>query len=147
MKDSNWDLDYRDGILGEKKIADLLSMDTVEVKTDRRWKYTGNLYIETECYYKTTDTWEKSGISVSKATHWAFVLEDSVLIVPTYRLREAIHDNPRPITCNIPPNPSRGTLITAGTLIEHIRAAKEKEIAAHDSYESWSDPAEWENPI
>jgi len=147
MKDSNWDLDYRDGILGEKKIADLLSMDTVEVKTDRRWKYTGNLYIETECYYKTTDTWEKSGINVSKATHWAFVLEDSVLIVPTYRLREAIHDNPRPITCNIPPNPSRGTLITAGTLIEHIRAAKEKEIAAHDSYESWSDPAEWENPI
>jgi hypothetical protein len=147
MKDSNWDLDYRDGILGEKKIADLLSMDTIEVKTDRRWKYTGNLYIETECYYKTTDTWEKSGIMVSKATHWAFVLEDSVLIVPTYRLREAIYDNPRPITCNIPPNPSRGTLITAGTLIEHIRAAKEKEIAAHDSYESWSDPAEWENPI
>ena len=147
MKDSNWDLDYRDGILGEKKIADLLSMDTIEVKTDRRWKYTGNLYIETECYYQKTDTWEKSGISVSKATHWAFVLEDSVLIVPTYRLREAIHDNPRPITCNIPPNPSRGTLITAGTLIEHIRAAKEKEIAAHDSYESWSDPAEWENPI
>jgi hypothetical protein len=147
MKDSNWDLDYRDGILGEKKIADLLSIDTIEVKTDRRWKYTGNLYIETECYYKTTDTWEKSGIMVSKATHWAFVLEDSVLIVPTYRLREAIYDNPRPITCNIPPNPSRGTLITAGTLIEHIRAAKEKEIAAHDSYESWSDPAEWENPI
>lgn len=147
MKDSNWDLDYRDGILGEKKIADLLSMDTVEVKTDRRWKYTGNLYIETECYYKTTDTWEKSGIMVSKATHWAFVLEDSVLIVPTYRLREAIYDNPRPITCNIPPNPSRGTLITAGALIEHIRAAKEKEIAAHDSYEAWSDPAEWENPI
>ena len=147
MKDSNWDLDYRDGMLGEKKIADLLSMDTVEVKTDRRWKYTGNLYIETECYYKTTDTWEKSGIMVSKATHWAFVLEDSVLIVPTYRLREAIYDNPRPITCNIPPNPSRGTLITAGALIEHIRAAKEKEIAAHDSYEAWSDPAEWENPI
>jgi hypothetical protein len=147
MKDSNWDLDYRDGILGERKIADLLSMDTIEVKTDRRWKYTGNLYIETECYYQKTDTWEKSGISISKATHWAFVLEDSVLIVPTFRLREAIHDHPRPITCNIPPNPSRGTLITAGTLIEHIRTAKEKEIAAHDSYEAWSDPAEWENPI
>ena len=137
MKDSNWDLDYRDGMLGEKKIADLLSMDTVEVKTDRRWKYTGNLYIETECYYKTTDTWEKSGIMVSKATHWAFVLEDSVLIVPTYRLREAIYDNPRPITCNIPPNPSRGTLITVGTLIEHIRTAKEKESAAHDAFEGF----------
>jgi hypothetical protein len=137
MKDSNWDLDYRDGILGEKKIADLLSLDTVEVKTDRRWHQTGNLFIETECYYQTTDTWEKSGISVSKATHWAFVLEDSVLIIPTFRLREALHDNPRPITCNIPPNPSRGTLITVGTLIEHIRTAKEKEIAAHDAFEGF----------
>jgi len=137
MKDSNWDLDYRDGILGEKKIADLLSMDTVEVKTDRRWKDTGNLFIETECYYQTTDTWEKSGISVSKATHWAFVLEDSVLIVPTFRLREAIHEHHRPITCNRPPNPSRGTLITVGTLIEHIRTAKEKESAAHDAFEGF----------
>ena len=137
MKDSNWDLDYRDGILGEKRIADLLSMDTIEVKTDRRWQDTGNLYIETECYYQTTDTWEKSGISVSKATHWAFVLEDSVLIVPTFRLREAIHDNHRPITCYIPPNPSRGTLITAGTLIEHIRLAKAREAAAHDAFEGF----------
>lgn len=137
MKDSNWDLDYRDGILGEKRIADLLSLDTVEVKTDRRWKDTGNLFIETECYYQTTDTWEKSGISVSKATHWAFVLEDSVLIVPTFRLREAIHEHRRPITCNIPPNPSRGALITVGTLIEHIRTAKEKETAAHDAFEGF----------
>jgi hypothetical protein len=137
MKDSNWDLDYRDGMLGEKRVADLLSMDTVEVKTDRRWKDTGNLYIETECYYKETNTWEKSGINASKATHWAFVLEDSVLIVPTFRLREAIHDYPRPITCNIPPNPSRGTLITVGTLIEYIRTAKEKEIAAHDAFEGF----------
>jgi hypothetical protein len=137
MKDSNWDLDYRDGILGEKRIADLLSMDTIEVKTDRRWKDTGNLFIETECYYQTTDTWEKSGISVSKATHWAFVLEDSVLIVPTFRLREAIHDNHRPITCDILPNPSRGALITAGTLIEHIRLAKAREAAAHDAFEGF----------
>ncbi len=35
MKNSNWDLDLRDGELGESKLADLLRMDTVEVKTDK----------------------------------------------------------------------------------------------------------------
>ena len=137
MKDSNWDIDLRAGEAGESKIADLLSLDTAEVKTDRRWKDTGNLYIETECYYKNSQAWEPSGLQVSKATHWAFVLEDSVLIVPTFRLREAIHEHHRPITCNIPPNPSRGALITVGTLIEHIRTAKEKETAAHDAFEGF----------
>ena len=34
MKDSNWDVDYRDGLIGESKIIELLSLDTVEVKTE-----------------------------------------------------------------------------------------------------------------
>ena len=65
MKNSNWDLDLRAGEAGEMKLADLLSMDTIEVKTDRRWHETGNLYIETECFQQSTQTWEDSGISVS----------------------------------------------------------------------------------
>jgi hypothetical protein len=131
MKDSNWDLDLRAGLSGESKVADLLSLDTVEVKTDRRWYETGNIYIETECWYKASQTWEPSGIRVSKATHWAYVLEDSVIIVPTYRLREALWETAKPITCNIPPNPSRGYLITPGALLEYIRSAHNVEIAAH----------------
>lgn len=146
MKDSNWDLDLRAGELGESKVADLLSLDTVEVKTDRRWRQTSNLYIETECYYVADNAWKPSGIRVSKATHWAFVLEDTVLIVPLYRLMEAVYELGRSITCNIPPNPSRGYLITPAVLLEHIRTAREKETLAHDAYESWSDPAEWEDP-
>ena len=146
MKDSNWDLDLRAGEQGESKVADLLSLDTVEVKTDRRWRETGNIYIETECYYVKTNSWEKSGLSVSKATHWAFVLVDSVLIVPTFSLREAVYDTNRTITANIPPNPSRGFLITPAVLIEHIRQAEERERQAFEAHESWSDPAEWEDP-
>lgn len=142
MKDSNWDLDLRDGLTGESRVADLLSLDTVEVKTDRRWRTTSNLYIETECYYKNSQAWEPSGIRVSKATHWAFVLEDTVLIVPLYRLVEAVYELGRSITCDIQPNPSRGYLITPAVLLEHVRSTREKEIAAHDAYEYWSDPAE-----
>ena len=97
MKDSNWDLDLRAGLEGESRVADLLSLDTVEVKTDRRWLDTGNLYIETECFQQSTQTWEPSGIRTTKATHWAFVLEDSVLIVPLFRLSEAVYDVGREI--------------------------------------------------
>ena len=135
MKNSSWDLDFRDGLAGESKVADLLHLDTVEVKTDRRWVETGNLYIETECYYQNEDAWKPSGIRVSEATHWGFVLEDSVLIVPLHRLKEIIWESGRPITCNIPPNPSRGYLITPGALMEHVRTARTREIEEFNNYE------------
>lgn len=127
MKDSNWDLDLRDGLAGESKIADLLSLDTVEVKTDRRWYQTGNVYIETECWYQSSQTWEPSGIRVSKATHWAFVLEDTVLIVPLGRLIEVVWHEGKPIECNIPPNPSRGYLIKPNVMLESLRTVFQDE--------------------
>lgn len=135
MKDSNWDLDYRAGLEGESKVADLLHLDTVEVKTDKRWVETGNLYIETECYYQNEDAWKPSGIRVSQATHWGFVLEDSVLIIPLHRLKEIVWESGRPITCNIPPNPSRGYLITPGALMEHVRTARTREIQEFNDFE------------
>lgn len=127
MKDSNWDLDLRDGQAGESMVADLLSLDTVEVKTDRRWWETGNVYIETECWYQSSQSWQPSGIRVTKATHWALVLEDTVLIVPTARLRESVWTSGRPITCNIPPNPSRGYLITPAALLNFVRTSIQEE--------------------
>lgn len=135
MKDSNWDVDYRDGLIGESKIIELLSLDTVEVKTDRRWNETNNVYIETECFYQEPQEWQPSGIRVSKATHWAFVLEDSVFIVPLHRLKEAVWEIGRPMTCNTPPNPSRGYLITPAQILEHVRQAREIEISEHNQNE------------
>jgi hypothetical protein len=135
VKDSNWDLDLRAGETGESRVADLLSLDTVEVKTDRRWYETGNIYIETECFYQESQSWEPSGIRVSKATHWAFVLEDSVLIVPLHRLKEAVWEIGKPITCDIPPNPSRGYLVTPAQILGHIKQARINEILEHNAYE------------
>ena len=128
MKDSNWDLDLRAGLAGESKVADLLSLDTLEVKTDRRWHETGNIYIETECWIQTSQSWEASGLRITKATHWAYVLEDCVIIVPTYRLKEVLWERGKPINCNIPPNPSRGYLITPGALLEYAREAHNFEV-------------------
>lgn len=135
MKDSNWDIDLRDGLAGESKVADLLSLDTLEVKTDRRWHETGNIYIETEYWSREADAWVESGIRTTKATHWAYVLEECVIIVPTYRLREAVWEAAKPITCNIPPNPSRGYLITPSALLEYVRNAHNIEAEEqHDNY-------------
>ena len=135
MRNSNWDLDLRAGELGESHVADLLSIDTVEVKTDRRWQETGNIYIETECFYQESQEWKPSGIRVSEATHWGFLLEDSLLIIPLHRLKEAVWEVGRPTTCNIPPNPSRGYLVTPAQILEHVRQAREIEISEHNQNE------------
>jgi len=118
MKNSDWDLDLRDGEVGESVIADLLSIDTVEVKTDRRWKETGNLYIEESCFQQSTQSWIASGIIASKATHWAFLLEDSALIVPKSKVIRNMRKFGKATGTNIQPNPSRGYLITPQQLID-----------------------------
>ena len=121
MSLSDWDLDLRDGEAGESRLADLLHADTVEVKTDRRWKETGNIYIETSCYYVSTKEWKDSGIMVSKATHWAYMLEDTALIVPIEKIKKAALEWGRPISCDIEPNPSEGYLITPNEILEYVK--------------------------
>lgn len=119
MKNSDFDLDLKFGVEGENTVANLLSIETVEVKRDARWKDTGNLYIETECWYNSSQSWEPSGLSVSKSTHYAFVLEGMVVIVPTQDLVEVVNLNGRPIECKIEPNPSKGYLIKLSHIVEY----------------------------
>lgn len=120
MKNSSWDLDYRHGIEGEGKVANLLNIETVEVKNDRRWKETGNVYIETVCYYQNDKSWLPSGLSTSQATHWAFVLDEVVVILPTSRLRNIVEKFGRKTGCSIPPNYSEGYLVSVTDLLAVI---------------------------
>jgi hypothetical protein len=53
-------------------------------------------------------------------------------------LKEAVWEVAKPITCDIPPNPSRGYLIKPPALLEHIRTARAKEIAEHEAYEFYN---------
>jgi hypothetical protein len=119
MKNSDWDLDFRFGQEGEQYVAHLV--ETVEVKTDRRWKETGNLYIEIYCWSPNTQSWYPSGLSSSKASHWAFNLEGAVIIVPVLVLKDACIKFGRQINCEIPPNQSRGYLITVDNLMESTK--------------------------
>jgi hypothetical protein len=119
MKKSDFDIDLRFGKEGEDTVANLLSIETVEVKRDKRWKDTGNLYIETDCWYNASQSWEKSGLSVSKATHYAFVLENMVVVTTIEDLKSVVEKNGRAIECKIEPNPSKGYLIKLSHIVEH----------------------------
>jgi len=120
---SDFDLDYRYGSEGEQLVNALLTGGkTVEVKRDRRWSETGNIFVEYECWYNNSQTWELSGLSVSKAAYWAFVLEQTVIIVPRFHVDWACRMYGRPITCKMEPNNSRGFLITT----DHLMMAAEE---------------------
>ena len=127
-KFSDFDLDFSHGLTGENLVSDLLTGGlTVEVKTDRKWKNTNNLYIETECWYNGAGEWKPSGLSVTKAAYWAFVFEKGTVIVPTDTVKLACALRGRPISCFIEPNNSKGYLITVEDLLFCLKKPQEIE--------------------
>lgn len=122
---SSFDLDFSYGRKGEQLVEDLLTDGKrIEVKRDRKWHLTGNVYIETECFFTKQDAWAPSGLSVTEAEYWAFVLEQSIFIVPTSILRSAVIRYGREITCEIPPNRSKGFLITVENLLAATKESR-----------------------
>lgn len=116
---SSFDLDFSFGKAGEQLVSDLLTEGKrIEVKRDRKWNITGNVYIETDCFFTKSNAWAPSGLSITEAEYWAFVLHHTVLMLPTTTLWEAVRKFGRDITCEIPPNLSRGYLVKVVDLIE-----------------------------
>jgi hypothetical protein len=114
---SDFDLDFTYGHEGESLVNELLTGGkTVEVKRDRKWQITGNIYVEIACYYQNTKSWQDSGLIVSKASYWAFVLNKMVLLMPIDDLVQAVAKYGVPTECAIEPNRSRGYLITVANL-------------------------------
>jgi hypothetical protein len=122
---SDFDIDLAVGHEGEILVKELLTHGkTIEVKKDLKWKHTGNLYIETMCWSHNNQQWYSSGLSVTKAEYWAFVLDEGVLMLPTGILKTAVADKGRAIACNIEPNPSKGYLIKIVDILGSLANAK-----------------------
>lgn len=124
-KNSSFDLDFGYGRKGEKLVEELLTEGKrIEVKRDRKWNKTNNLFIEVECWFLKTQSWEASGLMVTEAEYWAFVLEKGVVMVPTDHVHYAINNFGREITCDIPPNKSKGFLIKVEDLLVAMKELK-----------------------
>ena len=80
---SDFDLDLSTGEQGESLVRDILQISTIEVKTDFLASITGNIAVEYESRGKP------SGLSVTKASHWVFVIPNKIAIfVETNQLKE-----------------------------------------------------------
>jgi hypothetical protein len=119
---SDFDIDLANGQEGEQLVKELLTGGkTIEVKTDLKWKNTGNLYIETICWSHNNEDWYPSGLSATKADYWAFVLNSGAIMVPTEVLKSVVTVRGRAITCNIQPNPSKGYLIKVEDILDALK--------------------------
>lgn len=86
MFNKNYTHDLEFGEMKEKELANILLNQKIEVKTDRKWKKTGNIAVEFMSRGK------KSGISITEAKYWAFILDNNnqtegIIILPTQKLR------------------------------------------------------------
>lgn len=84
---SDFRYDLKVGQLEEKWLADLLQSKTLEVKRDFKASQTGRVFVEFFCRGKP------SGIATTEADHWAFILNDGIIIIlPTERLKELVEE-------------------------------------------------------
>lgn len=127
-----FDLDLQYGQSGEVFVEDLVR-DTlhgkIEVKTDRRWQDTGNLFIETECWSIRQQCFTPSGINTSESDFYAFVLPvgertPMVAYFPTKLVKLVVEELGRPIEQNWSENPSKGYLITLEDMYSYARRVR-----------------------
>ena len=77
-----FDIDYKVGRQGELwvvSIREAMQNGRVEVKTDEIWNGTGNIYVEYACLKR--GKYRKSGLSVTTADIWVFVLREPELAI------------------------------------------------------------------
>lgn len=121
-----FDIDREVGLRGELhtlSIRDKLARGSVEVKTDERALTTGNVFVEYRC--KRRDGWQPSGIAVTTADAWAFVIGDVLIAVPTDRLKalaRVAFKRHRKAECTLGSHPTKGVLISLTDLIRNQSA-------------------------
>jgi hypothetical protein len=124
-----FDLDLRFGQSGEGIVEELLLgavNNTVEVKTDRRWQDTGNVFVETECWSIKKQEFVPSGIMVSESEYYAFLLpvgERKPLMVyyPTSLVKRVIAEKGIEAKQTWSENPSNGYLIKPEDVLDYAR--------------------------
>jgi len=87
---SDFRYDLKVGQVSEKRLGELLTDKTIEVKRDFRASQTGKVFVEFFCRGKP------SGIATTEADFWAFMISnESVVILPTKRVKKLVREAKR----------------------------------------------------
>jgi len=85
----SFDLDLRYGKVAEELVRQLLfAPERYEVKRQDRAPEYGTLYIETEHDKGARGTFTPSGLSITDADYWVFVIQSHIIFTPTSWLRD-----------------------------------------------------------
>ena len=111
----------RQGSFFVMDIIDALKGDRVEVKRDLKSQETGNIYLEYEC--KKRGRYVKSGLAITEADLWVFVLDhgDLALAVSTDLLKKmgrVAFTRGQKKECQRGSHPTRGVVIPISELAE-----------------------------
>ena len=122
--DLRYDLTKKLGDEAERVVDKFFTQPIVyiEVKRDMRWCETGNIFVETHCFYQESGKWEESGILVTTATSWVYVIGQSKWVIPPHVLLTLIR---RPNTKRAfnpdKKNPSWGSLLKLTTTLAYLQ--------------------------
>jgi hypothetical protein len=121
----DWDIDRERGETAEalvRRLRTTLLTAECEVKCDDRAAQTGNVYVETAC--KTANGWQPSGLNVTKASTWVWVLFDMRVVIwmPVWLLKDLARTAPES-ACLVGSHPTRGRLLSLDRLLSESRAA------------------------
>ena len=131
-KDYRWDLDLSVGEWGENLLAKILqdAGGHIEVKTDLQWQRTGNIFVETECFYVNENKVKPSALNTSEAEYYAFILPwpnrlPLIKIIPTELLKLVVKAKGKLIPANQDGrNPTEGYLIKLQDIEDFMRTPK-----------------------
>lgn len=124
---SDWDVNYAEGLRGEKLVLKVLEDTQLEIKTDYQWQRTGNIFVETECFYVNENKVKPSALNTSKAPYYAFVLPwgdrlPIIKIIPTELLKKVVKEKGTLMPANQDgPNPTEGYLIKLDDIEDYMR--------------------------
>lgn len=138
---SHFDIDMARGAQGELLVLDICKMlaagnGNIEVKRDAWFVHSQRFYVERECQGRD-GVWRKSGIDVTKAKLWAFVMgaHPGIAIFETAWLRRAMElaakdERNRKAECAYGKNPTRGIYV----YISHLIKTREPSLDEHRGF-------------
>ena len=124
MRNYSFDLTYQLGLAAERVVDAFFkgSIVNIEVKRDMRWLETGNVFIETHCFYRESGKYEESGILTTKADEYVFVLGRAKLSIPTdvvLTLIKRPDSKRRPNKHGL--NPSWGNILNVAEALKYLQ--------------------------